>query len=193
MHGNAPSGPFAGPTAAAPSRRHSSHRLPGGMPGFCPVPRRPCPAPEGSLPTPEGFPPTHHGVPHPNNPSRTPRTAPSVARRVRRPRPFSGPWTGAGPPSGRVPGESPRVLRPRPSAPKARVSSPGGPDPGLSPLFLTLPGWDELPRGPPTPRDILWERATVWQRVGAHRNANAPFWLGKPRTGERNAAEGLFQ
>lgn len=145
--------------------------------------------------------------PHPRSPSpqqkglsRTPRgpaaprlePAPSAARRARQSQTVSGPWTGAGPPSGRGASGSPRVLRPRPDGPREEWSSLVRPDLDLSPLFPYVTGLGSPAAAAVKPRGRTAGTCSGLAPVGAHSNTNTPasgrkFWIG-----DANAAEGLF-
>lgn len=97
----------------------------------------PAPCTDASRPAPEeSVRATQGSHPHPAGFRRPPpEPVPSAARRARRPRSVSGPWTGAGPPSGRGAAGSPRILRPRPDGPREEWSSLVRPGLGLSPPF----------------------------------------------------------
>lgn len=144
------------------------------------------PAPEESLPATEG------SVPHPAGSRRPPPRARPVGSRRARPQSVSGPWTGAGPPSGRGGSGSPRVLRPRPDGPREEWSSPVRPDLDLSPAYPHVTGLGSPAAAAVKPRARTVGTGRGLAPVGAHSSANTPARARTSWAGDASAAEGLF-
>lgn len=142
---------------------------------------------EESLPASEGSHPHLGGSAAPR-----PEPVPSAARRTRRPGAVSGPWTGAGPPSGRGAARSPRTLRPRRDGPREEWCSLVRPDLQLSPPFPYVTGLGPPAAAAAKPRGHTVGTGRGLAPVETHSNTNAPASARKSWVGDASAAEGLF-